>query len=56
LLVVLIKAVVLEGIEGNCGLQHIFEIHKTEQVLTPAHCGLLDEANTLETREGTENV
>ena len=55
-LVVLVKAVVLESVEGNGGLQDVLEVHKTQQVLPPAHRGLLDEADALEARKGPENV
>jgi hypothetical protein len=56
LLVVLIKAVFLESVQGDGGLQNILEIDKTEEVLAPAHGGLLDEADALEAREWSKDV
>jgi hypothetical protein len=53
---VLVKTVVLESVEGDGGLQDIFEVHETEKVLSTAHRGLLDEPDALEAREGAENV
>ena len=52
----LIKAVVLESVEGDRGLQDVLEVNKTEKILPPAHGGLLDEADALKTWEWPKNV
>lgn len=56
LLVVLVETVLLEGVEGDGRLQHVLEVHKTQQVLTSAHCGLLYQTDALEPWERTKNV
>ena len=56
LLIMFIKAVILEGVEGDCRLQHILEINKTQQVLPTTHCGLLDQSNALEAWKWPEYV
>lgn len=56
LFVVFIKPVILEGVQGDRGLQHILEIHKTQEVLTSALRGLLDETNALEAGKGPEEI
>ena len=55
-LIMLIEAIVLEGVERDGGLQHIFEVNKTKQILPPAACRLLYQSDALVPREGTEDV
>lgn len=52
----LVKAVFLEGVEGDGGLQHVLEINKAKQVFPSTYGGLLDEADALEAGEGAEDV
>lgn len=52
----LVEAIILKGVEGNSGLKDIFKVDKAEQVLPSAHGRLLDEADALEARKGTEDV
>jgi hypothetical protein len=52
----LVESVILEGVEGNGGLEDILKVDKAEQVLPAAHGGLLNQADALEAREGTEDV
>ena len=56
LLVVLVKAVFLEGVEGDGGLQDVLEVNKAKQVLATTDGGLLDKADALEAGEGAEDV
>jgi hypothetical protein len=52
----LLEAVVLEGVEGNGGLEDVLKVDKAEQVLPSAHRGLLNQPDALEAGEGTEDV
>lgn len=52
----LVESVILEGVEGNGGLEDVFKVHKAEQVLPAAHSGLLNQPDALKPRKGTEDV
>lgn len=55
-LVALIEAVVLQGVHGDGRLQRVLEIDKAKEKLSARWSGLLDEADALEAREGTEDI
>ena len=55
-LLVLIKSVALEGVEGDGGLDGVLEIDKAEEVLSVGIGCFEDQPDTLETREGSKNV
>ena len=52
----LIKPIVLEGVEGDGGLEDVLKVDKTKKVLSPAHGGLFDKADALESWKWTKDI
>ena len=55
-LIVFVEAIVLEGIEGDGGLEDVFKVDEAEEVLPAAHGGLLNQPDALEPGEGTKDI
>lgn len=51
-----IKAIILESVQRDGGLQYILEINKTKQILSSALRGLLYQSDALVPWEGSEHV